>query len=207
VIAITAQGDPNCAVAELNPETSLTFESGQPFLKIKGQNTVQRLFKHDFDISELGIGGLDKQFAEIFRGAFASRAAPPHIAKLMNIQHTKGILLYGPPGTGGSSLCTFVAALCSLRYQFAVNWLSSSAHGPDKPVIDGVNSRNVLCFVARLLIVRSCAQCQGCAHRQGNSSKVTAVVMTAIVYFMHSHAKGRCRGPLQGPGQRPCKAA
>lgn len=78
----------------------MTFESGQPFLKMKGQNSIQRLFKRDFDISELGIGGLDRQFAEIFRGAFASRAAPPHIAKAMNIQHTKGILLYGPPGTG-----------------------------------------------------------------------------------------------------------
>ena len=100
VLAITARGDPNVMCAELRPETQFTFESGQPFLKIKGQNTVQRLFKTDFDISQLGIGGLDKQFSEIFRGAFASRAAPPHVAKLMSIQHTKGILLYGPPGTG-----------------------------------------------------------------------------------------------------------
>jgi hypothetical protein len=69
-------------------------------VKIKGQNTIQRLFKKDFNIAELGIGGLDAQFAEIFRGAFASRAVPGHIAKAMSIQHTKGILLYGPPGTG-----------------------------------------------------------------------------------------------------------
>lgn len=100
VVAITAGGDPNCNSAEFTPDTNITFESGQPFLKIKGQNSIQRLFKRDFDIAELGIGGLDRQFGEIFRGAFASRAAPPHIAKAMNIQHTKGILLYGPPGTG-----------------------------------------------------------------------------------------------------------
>jgi vesicle-fusing ATPase len=86
--------------ALFTPDTSITFESVQPFLRIKGQNTVQRLFKRDFDVTELGIGGLDSQFSEIFRGAFASRAVPAHVAKLMNIQHTKGILLYGPPGTG-----------------------------------------------------------------------------------------------------------
>lgn len=111
MIAITADGDPNCSVAQLTPETNLTFEPGQPFIKVKGQNTVQRLFKHDFDVSELGIGGLDQQFSEIFRGAFASRAAPPHVAKLMNIQHTKGILLYGPPGTG-APLASSSAVLC-----------------------------------------------------------------------------------------------
>ena len=106
MVAITARSDPNTVCAELTPETSFTFESGQPFLKIKGQNTVQKLFKHDFDISQLGIGGLDAQFSEIFRGAFASRAAPPNVAKLMNIQHTKGILLYGPPGTGALDSCS-----------------------------------------------------------------------------------------------------
>eukprot|EP00892_Ulva_mutabilis_P006709 jgi/Ulvmu1/440/UM001_0447.1 len=111
VVAITAGGDPNCTTAEFTPDTNITFESGQPFLKIKGQNTIQRLFKRDFDISELGIGGLDRQFAEIFRGAFASRAAPPHIAKAMNIQHTKGILLYGPPGTGKTLIARQIGKL------------------------------------------------------------------------------------------------
>ena len=62
---------------------------------------MRNLFKHDaMDITALGIGGLDAQFAEIFRGAFASRAAPIEVMRKMNFQHTKGILLYGPPGTG-----------------------------------------------------------------------------------------------------------
>ena len=100
VVAITAGGTSNATEAELTPETSITFESAQPFLKIKGEATAQRLFKQDFNIAELGIGGLDEQFSQIFRGAFASRAVPAATAKLMNIQHTKGILLYGPPGTG-----------------------------------------------------------------------------------------------------------
>jgi hypothetical protein len=36
VIAVTARGDPNTMVAELTPDTQITFESAQPFLKIKG---------------------------------------------------------------------------------------------------------------------------------------------------------------------------
>eukprot|EP00475_Leptophrys_vorax_P038047 TRINITY_DN6634_c0_g1_i1.p1 TRINITY_DN6634_c0_g1~~TRINITY_DN6634_c0_g1_i1.p1 ORF type:complete len:748 (-),score=227.50 TRINITY_DN6634_c0_g1_i1:58-2301(-) len=52
------------------------------------------------DFAELGIGGLDKEFAAIFRRAFASRTFPPEVIQKLGIQHVKGMLLYGPPGTG-----------------------------------------------------------------------------------------------------------
>lgn len=58
------------------------------------------LFKPNWDFSKMGIGGLDDQFATLFRRAFASRIFPPSIIKQLGIQHVKGILLYGPPGTG-----------------------------------------------------------------------------------------------------------
>jgi vesicle-fusing ATPase len=48
----------------------------------------------------LGIGGLDKEFQEIFRRAFNSRRYPQHVIDKYGIKHVRGMLLYGPPGTG-----------------------------------------------------------------------------------------------------------
>ncbi|BAM39886.1 N-ethylmaleimide-sensitive factor [Theileria orientalis strain Shintoku] len=61
---------------------------------------TQSIFKPNFKFEELGIGGLDDEFADIFRRAFASRIYPPEILKELGISHVKGLLLYGPPGTG-----------------------------------------------------------------------------------------------------------
>jgi vesicle-fusing ATPase len=43
-----------------------------------GQST--NIFKgKDLNFQKLGIGGLDAEFQDIFRRAFASRLCPPHI--------------------------------------------------------------------------------------------------------------------------------
>ena len=42
----------------------------------------------------------DKEFADIFRRAFASRVFPPEVLRKMGIKHVRGMLLYGPPGCG-----------------------------------------------------------------------------------------------------------
>ena len=54
----------------------------------------------DFNLEKLGIGGLRKEFGEVFRRAFASRIFPQSIVKKLGIPHVKGVLLFGPPGTG-----------------------------------------------------------------------------------------------------------
>ncbi|GBE60834.1 N-ethylmaleimide-sensitive fusion protein [Babesia ovata] len=58
------------------------------------------ILKPNFKFEEMGIGGLDNEFAAIFRRAFASRIYPPELLKQLGISHVKGMLLYGPPGTG-----------------------------------------------------------------------------------------------------------
>ena len=58
-----------------------------------------QLFKHkEFNFEKLGIGGLDAQFEQIFRRAFASRVFPPGMVERLGIRHVRGVLLYGPPG-------------------------------------------------------------------------------------------------------------
>eukprot|EP00440_Ansanella_granifera_P042459 gb/GFBE01046029.1/.p1 GENE.gb/GFBE01046029.1/~~gb/GFBE01046029.1/.p1 ORF type:complete len:735 (+),score=200.45 gb/GFBE01046029.1/:1-2205(+) len=65
-------------------------------------NKVQQrnIFRPDFNFEELGIGGLNKEFGDIFRRAFAARIFPPHMVRDLGIAHVKGMLLHGPPGTG-----------------------------------------------------------------------------------------------------------
>ena len=56
------------------------------------------LISPDWDFKQMGIGGLDKEFSDIFRRAFASRVFPPDVVEQMGMKHVRGILLYGPPG-------------------------------------------------------------------------------------------------------------
>ncbi|CDJ50553.1 N-ethylmaleimide-sensitive factor, putative [Eimeria brunetti] len=63
-------------------------------------STDSSLISPDISFEQLGIGGLDKEFKEIFRRAFASRVLPPPLVKEMGLKHVRGLLLYGPPGTG-----------------------------------------------------------------------------------------------------------
>ena len=70
------------------------------------------IFKEaNLDFEMLGIGGIDEQFKEMFRKAFASRSLHPDQLKRLGIKHQKGILLYGPPGTGKTTLAR---ALCKV---------------------------------------------------------------------------------------------
>ena len=68
---------------------------------IKGQiqeRSANKLLEVNFE--QLGVGGLDNEFSEIFRRAFASRVYPPDVVANMGLNHVRGLLLYGPPGCG-----------------------------------------------------------------------------------------------------------
>jgi vesicle-fusing ATPase len=52
-------------------------ESNKAKIRVTGSETNNKqLFKTNFNFETLGIGGLDKEFAEIFRRAFNSRRYP-----------------------------------------------------------------------------------------------------------------------------------
>lgn len=74
-------------------------EKSRSAIKVNS-NEAKQLFKENMSFQELGIGGLDEQFAKIFRRAFNSRRYPQKIIEKYGVKHCKGMLLYGPPGTG-----------------------------------------------------------------------------------------------------------
>ncbi|KAJ3670985.1 hypothetical protein LUZ60_008411 [Juncus effusus] len=81
-----------------------------------------KLFKHkDFNLEELGIGGLNAEFQDIFRRAFASRVFPPHVAAKLGMKHVKGMLLYGPPGTGKTLIARQIGKLLNGKEPKIVN--------------------------------------------------------------------------------------
>lgn len=52
------------------------------------------------DYENIGVGGLQKEFTELIKSIFITRIIPDNIFKKMGIKHTKGAILYGPPGCG-----------------------------------------------------------------------------------------------------------
>lgn len=88
----------------LGKQTELDFQvatSASAKLQVLNNKTKQRsIFRPDFNFEELGIGGLSKEFGDIFRRAFAARVFPPRVLRALGTKHVRGMLLYGPPGTG-----------------------------------------------------------------------------------------------------------
>mmetsp|Transcript_57776 Transcript_57776/g.151953 ORF Transcript_57776/g.151953 Transcript_57776/m.151953 type:complete len:735 (-) Transcript_57776:49-2253(-) len=82
--------------------TEIDFQQGTSGKLHVLSNKVQQrsIFRPDFNFEELGIGGLSKEFGDIFRRAFAARIFPPHVVRDLGIHHVRGMLLFGPPGTG-----------------------------------------------------------------------------------------------------------
>ncbi|RXW25462.1 hypothetical protein EST38_g409 [Candolleomyces aberdarensis] len=75
----------------------------------------------NFKFEDMGIGGLDTEFGEIFRRAFASRVFPPGLVDKLGIQHVKGIILHGPPGTGKTLIARQIGKMLNAREPKIVN--------------------------------------------------------------------------------------
>jgi len=78
-----------------NKSTACMFiKSTDATIKIVGsEKMVQQapIIDPKFKFEELGIGGLDEEFKQIFRRAFASRIFPAQIIAQMGTRHVKGV--------------------------------------------------------------------------------------------------------------------
>jgi vesicle-fusing ATPase len=102
-------------------EILIVSPSDLPSLRILNVPRSSNIIKDNFDFSKLGIGGLDAEFSQIFRRAFASRIFPPSLIQELGITHVKGILLYGPPGTGKTLMARQIGKMLDCREPIIVN--------------------------------------------------------------------------------------
>lgn len=104
--------------------TVLFTKAADSTIKLSGSKSTSAgnaIIKPDFNFANLGIGGLDDEFSNIFRRAFVSRIFPPSIVERMGIQHVKGILLYGPPGTGKTLMARQIGKMLNCNEPLIVN--------------------------------------------------------------------------------------
>jgi len=75
----------------------------------------------EINFEQLGIGGMDKEFKEILRRAFASRMLSQDLIKQLGVKHVMGIIMHGPPGCGKTLLAGQIGQMLNARKLKVVN--------------------------------------------------------------------------------------
>lgn len=104
----------------ISSETEIRLISTDKTILIETSDTKE-LFNGDFNFIEMGIGGLDKEFEMIFRRAFSSRLIPDKILKNLGVNHIRGLMLYGPAGTGKTLIARQIGKILNCEEPKIVN--------------------------------------------------------------------------------------
>lgn len=92
----------------------LRIEGDQSFKGTSSRGQISHQIKN-LDFTKMQVGGLDTQFNDIFRRAFASRCVSKNTMNKLGTKHVRGILLYGPPGTGKTLIARQIGKALNAR--------------------------------------------------------------------------------------------
>jgi vesicle-fusing ATPase len=101
--------------------TEIYVSTNSSKLTFINNNKDNLLLDPNFNFESLGIGGLKKEFSQMFRRAFVQRVFDKDVIKKLGIPHVKGIMLYGPPGTGKTLIAKRLGNLLNARPPKIVN--------------------------------------------------------------------------------------
>lgn len=69
----------------------------------------------------LGVGGLDREITELYRRVFQSRLLDAQLLSDLGIEHVRGVLLYGPPGSGKTLMARTVSSVMKSEHVTLIN--------------------------------------------------------------------------------------
>ena len=104
-----------------NTNIELISENNSILKIISKVMKAKALTKFGFNFNEMGVGGLDEEIATIFKRAFTSRLFPSAYLEQYGIRHVKGMLLYGPPGSGKTLIARKLADALNVKEFKVVN--------------------------------------------------------------------------------------
>lgn len=101
VVGISLEkGDKKCQFGLLTGNTIITMERapdstllliGKAVQGSRGAAGGMSIINPNWDFAQMGIGGLDKEFSDIFRRTFASRMFPPEVSQQLGMLTTSSL--------------------------------------------------------------------------------------------------------------------